>query len=93
MARAIGMDYKGQLVGEHGRTYWTDLRLEQLLEQSVSYCHLPVRAMPSRQQIRAFMQSGLVAEYADKQVQTVYAALTRQSTLSWTQAAQRFGRV
>lgn len=93
VARAIGMDYKGQLVGEHGRTYWTDLRLEQLLEQTVSYCHLPARAMPSRQQIRAFMQSGLVAEYADKKVESVYAALTRQSTLSWQQVAQRFGRI
>lgn len=93
VARHIGMKYKGQVVGEHGRTYWTDLRLEQLLEQTVSYCHLLARAMPSRQQIRAFMQSGLVAEYADKKVESVYAALTRQSTLSWTQAAQRFGRV
>lgn len=93
VARQIGMKYKGQLVGEHGRTYWTDLRLEQLLEQTVSFCHLPVRAMPSRLQIRAFMESGLVAEYADKKFPTVFAALTRQSTLSWPQVAQRFGRI
>lgn len=93
VAGAIKMDYKGQLVGEHGRTYWTDLRLEQLLEQTVSYCHLPGRSMPSRPQIRAFMESGLVEEYADKQIQTVYAALTRQSTLPWPQVAQRFGRI
>jgi hypothetical protein len=92
VARMIGLAYQGQLVGEHGRTYWTDLRLEQLLEQTVSYCRLPLRAMPSRLQIRAFLLSGLVIEYADKSAETVFAALTRQSTLSWSQVAQRFGR-
>lgn len=93
VAGAIGMDYRGQLVGENGRTFWTDLRLEQLLEQTVSYCRLPLRAMPSRLHIRDFMQSGLVLEYADKRIETVYAALTRQSTLSWQQVALRFGRI
>lgn len=92
VARMIGLAYQGQLVGEHGRTYWTDLRLEQLLEQTVSYWRLSLRAMPSRLQIRAFLLSGLVIEYADKSAETVFAALTRQSTLSWSQVAQRFGR-
>lgn len=92
VAEAIGLAYQGQLVGEHGRTYWTDLRLEQLLEQTVTYCCLPLRTMPSRMQIRDFMQSGMVAEYADKRFESVFAALTRQSTLSWPQVAQRFGR-
>lgn len=92
VARKIGLIYQGQLVGEHGRTDWTELRLEQLHEQTVSHLHLPIRAMPSRLQIRAFLESGLVTDDADKRCETVYAALTRQSTLSWPQVAQRFGR-
>lgn len=92
VAGAIGLAYKNQLVGEHGRAYWTELRLEQLLEQTVAYCQLPLRSMPSRLQIRDFMTSNLVLEYADKRVETVYAALTRQSTLSWQQVGKRFDR-
>ena len=54
---------------------------------------LPINAMPSKAQITAFLGSGVVPEYRDKQPSSVFAALCRQSTLSWPQVAARFGRV
>ena len=48
--------------------------------------------MPSRRQIRAFLQSGVIAEYIDKQPQSAIAALTTGSTLSWDEVAARFQR-
>ncbi|MCX5937426.1 MAG: hypothetical protein NTW02_04290, partial [Cyanobium sp. LacPavin_0920_WC12_MAG_62_9] len=56
------------------------------------FCELKHLAMPSRKQIREFLESGVVAEYDDKHPQAIFSALTRQSTLSWTQVAERFGR-
>lgn len=92
VAQALGLTYRGQLVGEHGRTYWTYLRLEQLLDQVVAFLQLPAPSMPSRNQIRVFMQSGVIAEYLDKQPESVISALTSQYTMSWEEVAVRFHR-
>ena len=54
---------------------------------------LAADAMPSKQQITAFLTSGVVPEYLDKQPNSVFAALRCQYTLSWQQVAERFGRV
>jgi hypothetical protein len=94
LAKKVGLLYQGQLTGENGgRTYWTEQRLMELLEQTVVHSGLAANAMPSKQQITAFMASGVMPEYLDKQPASVFAALSRQSTLSWQQVAQRFGRV
>lgn len=93
VAAKVGLRYQGQLTGENGRTYWTEQRLIALLEQSADYSGLAVGAMPSRPKISAFLASGIVPEYRDKQPNSVFAALSRQSTLRWPQVAQRFGRV
>jgi hypothetical protein len=92
VAAALGLNYRGQLVGDHGRRFWSDLRLEGLLDQTVAFCKLPERSMPSRPQIRAFMQSGAVAEYFDKLPESAIAALTSASKLSWDEVAVRFCR-
>jgi hypothetical protein len=92
VATALGLAYRGQLVGEHGRRFWSDMRLEQLLDQTAAFCGLPARVMPSRRQIRAFMQSGVITEYIDKQPQSAIAALTTGSYLSWDEVAERFQR-
>lgn len=92
-ARRFGLTYQGQLTGENGRTYWTEERLRDLLQQTELHSALPAGAMPSRPQITAFLASGVVPEYLDKQPNSVFAALNRQSTLSWAQVAERFGRL
>ena len=92
VAHALGLTYRGQLVGEHGRRFWSDLRLEHLLDQTAAFCGLPARVMPSRRQIRAFLQSGVIPEYMDKQPQSVFSALSIQNTLSWEEVAGRFQR-
>jgi hypothetical protein len=93
VARAMGLAYQGQLVGENGgRTYWTEARLRALLAETESFHGLPAGAMPSRLQIRDFLQTGPIEAYRDKRPESVYAALNRQSTLSWAQVAERFGR-
>jgi hypothetical protein len=93
VAALVGLKYQGQLVGENGRTYWTEARLIALLEQTVAQCGLAANAMPSKPQITAFLASGVVPEYRDKQPNSVFAALSRQSRLSWPQVAERFGRM
>ena len=65
----------------------------KLLEQIVAHSGLVADAMPSRPQIKAFLASGVVPEYLDKQPNSVFAALSRQSTLSWQLVAERFERV
>jgi len=94
VAKQVGLQYQGQLTGESGgRTYWTEQRLSVLLDKTVAHSGLAADAMPSKQQITAFLVSGVVPEYLDKQPNSVFAALSRQSTLSWQQVAERFGRV
>jgi len=93
VAKKVGLHYQGQLTGENGRTYWTEQRLLDLLAQTVVYSGLASIAMPSRAQITAFLASGVTPEYLDKQPASVFAALSRQSTLSWQQVAERFGRI
>jgi len=93
VAKKVGLHYQGQLTGENGRTYWTEQRLLDLLAQTVLYSGLASIAMPSRAQITAFLASGVMPEYLDKQPASVFAALSRQSTLSWQQVAERFGRI
>jgi len=94
VAKQVGLQYQGQLTGESGgRTYWTERRLIELLDQTVAHSGLVADAMPSKQQITAFLASGVMPEYLDKQPNSVFAALRCQYTLSWQQVAERFGRV
>ena len=94
VARAVGLTYQGQLVGENGgRTYWTEERLSDLLAQTVRYHGLAADTLPNRSQIQAFLASGVVPDYRDKQPNSVIAAMSRQGTLSWEQIAERFGRI
>jgi len=94
VARAVELTYQGQLVGENGgRTYWTEERLSELLAQTVVHHGLAEDTLPNRAQIQAFMASGMVPDYLDKQSNSAIAAMSRQSTLSWEQIAERFGRV
>lgn len=94
VAKQVGLQYQGQLTGENGgRTYWTEQRLSDLLDRTVMHSGLAADAMPSKQQITAFLASGEVPEYLDKQPNSVFAALRCQYTLSWPQVAERFGRV
>jgi hypothetical protein len=94
VAAKVGLHYQGQLTGENGgRTYWTEQRLSDLLDRTVAHNGLVTEAMPNRTQITAFLASGVLPEYLDKQPASVFAALSRQSTLSWQQVAERFGRV
>jgi len=52
VAKQLGLHYQGQLTGERGgRTYWTELRLSDLLDQTVAHIGLVADAMPSKQQI------------------------------------------
>ena len=71
---------------------WTEARLQDLLAQSAAPAGLPADAMPDRPQLAAFLSSGVVPEYLDKQAITVCAALSRQFRISWQQVAERFGR-
>jgi hypothetical protein len=93
VAAKVGLTYQGQLVGDNGRTYWTEERLRALLEQTAAHSSLATAAMPSRAQITAFLASGVVPEYLNKQPNSVFAALTRQGSLRWAQVAERFGMV
>ena len=94
LAKKVGLQYKGQLTGEDGgRTDWTERRLIELLEQTVVYGGHVFDVKPSRPQIKSFLASGVMPEYLDKQPNSVFAALSRQSTLGWQQVGQRFGRV
>jgi hypothetical protein len=94
VASRVGLQYQGQLTGENGgRTYWTERRLIELLEMTVAQSGLAADAMPSKQQITAFLASGVMLEYLDKQPNSVFAALRCQYTLNWQQVGERFGRV
>ena len=94
VASRVGLQYQGQLTGENGgRTYWTERRLIELLEMTVAQSGLAADAMPSKQQITAFLASGVMPEYLDKQPNSVFAALRCQYTLNWQQVGERFGRV
>jgi hypothetical protein len=93
VAKKVGLHYQGQLTGENCRTYWTERRLMELLQQTVAYSGLVSIAMPSRAQITAFLASGVMPEYLDKQPASVFSAMSRQSTLNWQQVAERFGRI
>jgi len=93
VAAKVGLTYQGQLVGENGRTYWTEERLRALLEQTASHFDLAAEAMPTRPQISTFLSSGVVPDYLNKQPNSVFAALTRQGILRWPQVAERFGMV
>lgn len=94
LAAKVGLHYQGQLVGENGtRTYWTEERLADLLKQTCGHFALASNSMPSRRQIVAFLRSGVAPDYIDKQSASVFAALSRQSTLNWEQVAARFGHI
>lgn len=92
LAQAVGLRYDGQLVGDRGRTYWTDARLDQLLQETARFSALPADAMPSRSQIRAYMRSAAHSPFWGKRPESALAALTRWSRLSWAETARRFGR-
>ena len=93
VAKAAGLRYQGQLVGEGGsRTYWNDLRLRQLLLDAVRFHDLAPGAMPSRPQIRDCMISGVYPHYLGKKPESAIAALCGHGILRWHQVSERFCR-
>jgi hypothetical protein len=93
ITQTVGLRYQGQLVADDGsRTYWTNQRLRYCLAMTAEFHQLTPDHMPSRVQIRDFLQNGPLEEYRNKHPESVYSALTRQNTLKWPDVAVLFGR-
>ena len=93
VASLIGLRYQGQLVNpDGGRTYWTDKRLEELIDKVNEFHIQNLSRMPERPQFVNFFKSTSITKYRDKKVYSAFAALTKQDTLSWEEVANRFNR-
>ncbi len=83
VARKLGLVYVGQVVGEHGRTYWTQDRLERLLACTVAHHGLAADAMPNRAQILAYMAITELDEFKGQKANSAVAALKRFGRCDW----------
>jgi len=93
VAKKIGLEYHGQLVGEDGgRRYWTDERLAQLLVDVNTRFGLPEEMMPSYGQVLEFFATSESPMYHDKKPHSAIAALTKMGKLHWSEVAKRFDR-
>lgn len=92
VARAVGMRYRGQLMGQGCRRYWTQERLAELLQHAAVHHGLPPGAMPSQVEIRRFMTSGSKPEYTGKLPATVILAMKGYAPMSWQEVAAKFDR-
>jgi cell wall assembly regulator SMI1 len=92
VAAAVGLIYRGQLMGTDCRRYWTHERLADLLQQTAEHHQLPAGAMPSKKQIQQFLTSGAVSAYSYKRPATVFVALKGYSRMSWQEVALKFCR-
>lgn len=92
VARKLGLVYVGQVVGEHGRTYWTQDRLERLLACTVAHHGLAADAMPNRAQILAYMAITELDEFKGQKANSAVAALKRLGRCDWGVVAGMFKR-
>lgn len=93
VAKKIGLEYRGQLVGEDGgRTYWTDEKLGQLLVDVNTRLGLGEELMPSYGQVLEFFTISPDPKYQDKKPHSAIAALTKMGRLHWSEVAKRFNR-
>ena len=93
VAYLVGLKYQGQLVNpDGGRTYWTDERLEELIDNVNMYHIQDLSVMPRRSQFIDFFKYTAIIKYQDKKVYSVFAAFTKQEVLSWEDVAKKFKR-
>ena len=93
VASLVGLKYQGQLVNpDGGRSYWTDKRLEELIDDVNKFYIQDLSIMPERKQFVHFFKSTTIKEYQDKKVYSAFAAFTKQEVLSWEEVAKRFKR-
>ena len=93
VAALVGLKYQGQLVNpDGGRSYWTDQRLEDLIDDVNKFYIQDLSIMPERTQFVNFFKSTTIKEYQDKKVYSAFAAFTKQEVLSWEEVAIRFRR-
>jgi hypothetical protein len=92
VAGAVGMRYRGPLMGQGCRRYWTQERLSELLQHAAVHHGLPAGAMPSQLEIRRFMTSGTRSEYTGKPPATVILAMKGYAPMSWQDVAAKFDR-
>lgn len=93
VAKRIGLQYQGQLVGsDGGRRYWTEERLSQLLTDTNLQQQQETDVMPSYGDVLEFFAKTPIAEYQDKKPHSAIAALTKMGTLHWSEVAQRFNK-
>lgn len=93
VARKIGLEYHGQLVGEDGgRTYWTDEKLATLLVDVNTRLGLSEEMMPSYGQVLEFFSTSEDPKYQDKKPHSAIAALTKMGKLHWSEVAKRFNK-
>jgi len=93
VAKKIGLEYHGQLVGEDGgRTYWTDEKLAILLVDVNNRLGLSEEMMPSYGQVLEFFANSEDPKYQDKKPHSAIAALTKMGKLHWSEVAKRFDK-
>ena len=93
VARRLGLQYQGQLVGEDGgRTYWTEDKLFKLLDDVNQFHKQDLSVMPSQAQIYDFFKEQVEEPYAGKNPGSPIASMNRQGQLHWSEVASRFGK-
>ena len=92
VADRAGLIYQGQLVGESGRTFWTEDNLNELLDKTCLMQSLPIELMPSTGQIFEYLQTTTYPKFKDKKPPSAIAALTKQGQLHWSEVAARFNK-
>ena len=93
VASLTGLKYQGQLVNpDGGRTYWTDEKLNLLIDDINQFYIQELIIMPKRYQIMSFFKNTSIEEYKDKRAYSAISALTKMEQLSWEEVAKKFGR-
>jgi hypothetical protein len=92
VAEKLGLRYQGQLVGDEGRTYWTDERLCNLIDDVNIYHKQEANLMPSTVQIYEFFREQTREPYFGKNPGSPIAGMTRQGKLQWGEVAERFNK-
>ena len=85
VAKLAGLTYQGQTVGEDGRTYWTDERIQNFLYDVAEKEGHP-EYMPTQQECAKYYEKGnvIVAIFTD-------ASNPKKPTLTWFEVAQKYG--
>ena len=93
VAKKLGLIYQGQLVGDSGgRRYWTDQKLEGLLNDTNKFHRQDIDLMPNYGQILEFFEAQTESTYRDKKPNSAIAALTKMGNLHWMEVAKRFDK-